>query len=72
VAPSIVTVGRINGGIRNNIIPDSVELEGTIRSFDPAMREQIHMRIERTARGIAQSAGADIEFEITDGYPNGQ
>jgi amidohydrolase len=69
LAPSIVTVGRINGGIRNNIIPDSVEMEGTIRSFDPAMREQIHMRIERTARGIAQSAGADIAFEITDGYP---
>jgi len=69
LAPSIVTIGRINGGIRNNIIPDSVEMEGTIRSFNPAMREQIHMRIERTARGIAQSAGADIEFEITDGYP---
>jgi amidohydrolase len=69
LAPSIVTVGRINGGIRNNIIPDSVEMEGTIRSFDPAMREQIHSRIERTARGIAQSAGADIDLVIKNGYP---
>jgi len=69
LAPSIVTVGRINGGIRNNIIPDSVEMEGTIRSFDPEMREQIHTRIERTARGIAQSAGADIDFKVIDGYP---
>ena len=68
-APSIVTVGRIAGGVRNNVIPDSVEMEGTIRTFDAAMREQIHMRIERTARLIAQSAGASIEFELTYGYP---
>ena len=68
-APSIVTVGRITGGIRNNVIPDSVEMEGTIRTFDAAMREQIHMRIERTARLIAQSAGASIEFELTYGAP---
>jgi amidohydrolase len=68
-APSIVTVGRITGGVRNNVIPDSVEMEGTIRSFDEAMRQQIHMRIERTARLIAQSAGASIEFELTYGAP---
>ena len=68
-APSIVSVGRISGGVRSNVIPDSVEMEGTIRTFDAAMREQIHMRIERTARMIAESAGASIEFELTYGYP---
>jgi amidohydrolase len=68
-APSIVSVGRINGGIRNNVIPDSVEMEGTIRTFDAAMRDQIHMRIERTARLIAQSAGAEIDFKLETGYP---
>ena len=68
-APSIVTVGRIAGGVRNNVIPDSVEMEGTIRTFDAAMREQIHMRIERTARLIAESAGASMEFELNYGYP---
>ena len=68
-APSIVTVGRIAGGVRNNVIPDSVEMEGTIRTFDAAMREQIHMRIERTARLIAESAGASIEFKLNYGYP---
>jgi amidohydrolase len=68
-APSIVTVGRIAGGVRNNVIPDSVEMEGTIRTFDAAMREQIHMRIERTARLIAESAGAKTEFELNYGYP---
>ena len=69
LAPSIVSIGRINGGIRNNVIPDSVEFEGTIRSFDQAMREDIHRRIERTARGIAESAGAEIEFELELGTP---
>jgi amidohydrolase len=69
LAPSIVSVGRISGGIRNNVIPDSVELEGTIRSFDPAMREDIHQRIERTARGIAESAGATIDWELELGNP---
>jgi len=69
LAPSIVSIGRISGGIRNNVIPDSVELEGTIRSFDQAMREDIHERMERTARGIAESAGATIEFELELGNP---
>ena len=68
-APSIVSIGRISGGIRNNVIPDSVELEGTIRSFDPAMRTDIHERIDRTARGIAESAGATIDFELELGNP---
>jgi len=69
LAPSIVSVGRISGGIRNNVIPDSVELEGTIRSFDPAMRTDIHSRMERTARGIADSAGATIDWELELGNP---
>jgi len=69
LAPSIVSVGRISGGIRNNVIPDEVELEGTIRSFDEAMRRDIHERIERTARGIAESAGASVEYELELGNP---
>ncbi len=69
LAPSIISVGRIQGGIRNNVIPDSVELEGTIRSFDQAMREQIHAAVERTAENIAASAGATIDFELSLGSP---
>ena len=70
LAPSIVSVGRITGGIRNNVIPDEVELEGTIRSFDEEMRREIHERIERTARGIAEAAGAEIEIVLEMGYPS--
>jgi amidohydrolase len=68
-APSIISVGRIQGGIRNNVIPDSVFFEGTIRSFDPEMREQIHARMEKTARSIAAAAGAEVDFTILKGTP---
>jgi len=69
LAPSIISVGRIAGGIRNNVIPDEVVMEGTTRTFDADMRRDIHERMERTARGIAESAGAEIEFELGLGTP---
>lgn len=69
LAPSIVTVGAIHGGVRNNIIPDEVEMIGTIRSLDAKMREDIHARIKRTAESIASSAGATATVTITTGYP---
>ncbi|HEX8254049.1 MAG TPA: amidohydrolase [Thermoanaerobaculia bacterium] len=69
VAPSIVTVGAIHGGVRNNIIPDEVEMIGTIRSLETNMRDEIHTRIRRTAESIATSAGATATVTITTGYP---
>src|SRR5882762_10193337 len=63
-APAIVTVGAINGGVRFNIIPDSVVMLGTIRTFDTAMRNDIHLRVRRTAESIAQSAGATAQVVI--------
>jgi len=69
LAPSIVTVGAIHGGVRTNIIPDQVEMIGTIRSLDAKMRDEIHMRIKRTTESIAASAGATATVEITTGYP---
>jgi amidohydrolase len=69
LAPSIVTVGAIHGGVRNNIIPDDVEMIGTIRSLDAKMRDDIHARIKRTAEDIARSGGAHATVTITEGYP---
>ena len=69
LAPSIVTVGAIHGGVRNNIIPDTVEMIGTIRSLDEKMRSDIHARIKRTAEDIAASGGAKADVAITTGYP---
>ena len=69
LAPSIVTIGSIHGGVRSNIIPDKVEMIGTIRALDTGMRTDIHERIKRTARLIAESAGATADVEIQLGYP---
>lgn len=67
--PSIITVGKISGGVRNNIIPDSVNMVGTIRTFNAAMRDEIHMRIRRTAENIAAAAGATATVRIRKQYP---
>jgi len=62
--PAVVTVGAIKGGIRNNIIPDKVEMVGTLRTFDPAVRQQIIDSITRTAEDIAHAGGATATVEI--------
>lgn len=66
--PAIVTVGAFLGGVRNNIIPDSVVMLGTIRTFDMDMRKEIFMRVARTAEQIAASAGAKAVVKIDSGY----
>ena len=67
--PAIVTVGAINGGIRSNIIPDSVVMIGTIRTFDPTQRTDIFARMKRTAEQIALASGATAGFVVDSGYP---
>jgi amidohydrolase len=62
--PAVVSVGAIKGGIRNNIIPDQVEMIGTFRTFDPKVRQQIIDGITRTAKDIASSSGASAEVEV--------
>ena len=69
VAPSVVTIGQIHGGVRNNIIPDEVTLSGTLRALDTSMRDEIHQRVKRTAEQIAASAGATATVTIDTGYP---
>ena len=68
-APSIVSVGKIGGGVRYNVIPDQVVLEGTIRTFDSEMRDYIHKAIPHTASSIAASAGAATEWWLKPGPP---
>ena len=65
----MISIGSIQGGVRGNIIPEAVELVGTIRTFDPEIREELHQRIERTARSLAEAAGATAKVVIDDGYP---
>lgn len=66
---AVITVGKISGGVRNNIIPEQVEMEGTIRTLDVDMQKDIHERIKRTATLIAESAGATAEVTIYEGTP---
>jgi amidohydrolase len=64
--PAVITVGAIKGGIRFNIIPDSVEMVGTIRTFDRGMREDIVKRMQTTASNIAEASGAKAELTLRD------
>ena len=63
--PSIITIGSVHGGVRFNIIPDEVQLEGTIRTFDAAVQRDVHRRITLTAQSIAASAGAEATVTIS-------
>jgi amidohydrolase len=63
-APVVITVGKINAGVRENIIPETLEMAGTIRTLDSQMQKDVHRRIRHTVKTIAESAGATAEVEI--------
>jgi amidohydrolase len=67
-APVVVTIGTIDGGSRHNIIPGEVEMTGTIRTFNDEVQKQVNERITKTAKGIAQAAGATAEVDIVNSY----
>jgi amidohydrolase len=70
-APVVVSFGAIQGGIRQNIIPDEVELIGTIRTFEPDMREDVFNGLRGIAEHVAAAHGATVELDIPwlSGYP---
>lgn len=67
--PAVVSVGKIEGGVRNNIIPESAKMVGTIRTLDTTMQRDIHDRIRRVATSTAEGMGAEVDVEIDRGYP---
>ena len=67
--PAVVTIGAIRGGVRENIIPDEVEMRGTIRSFDEGMRDDIHERVTTLSEAIAKGSRAGCTVCITKNYP---
>lgn len=60
-APVVITVGKIQGGVRNNIIPEECTMDGTIRTLDAAMQLDVHKRIRQTAEKIADASNATAE-----------
>ena len=67
--PLVISIGKIHGGVRSNIIPEEVEMIGTIRTLDTDMQKDVHERIRRTVTNIAESWGATADVEIERGYP---
>lgn len=70
-APVVVTFGAIKGGVRQNIIPDEVEMIGTIRTFEPDMRDAVFAGLKDVAERVAAAHGATVDTQIPwlDGYP---
>lgn len=68
-APVVITVGKINSGVRENIIPEELTMAGTIRTLDEEMQKDVHARIKTTVTKIAESFGAKVEVSIEGKTP---
>jgi amidohydrolase len=66
---AVVSFGAVHGGRAYNVIPDDVELTGTVRSLNPEVREELKSRIEQITRGVVVSLGLDYHYEFEYGYP---
>jgi amidohydrolase len=69
LAPAVVSVGTIRGGFRDNVIAPEVELAGTVRTFDAALRREMPAHVERIARGVTAAHGARYELAYNLQYP---
>jgi len=69
LTPSVVTISTVHGGVRSNIIPDTVQMQGTVRTHDEGVRADIWKRIEKTVSAIADSQGATATFKVSEGVP---
>jgi amidohydrolase len=67
-SPTVVSVSTINGGSRFNIVPETVEMSGTIRTYDAGVRAQVHNDIRQISENIAESANAKAEVEVIELY----
>jgi amidohydrolase len=67
--PAVITIGSIHGGVRGNIIPDEVEMQGTIRTFDVGVREELHAKLRSTVTAIAEANGATASVTIEGSAP---
>ncbi len=67
--PAVLSFTSIHGGTTHNVIPNEVEIMGTIRSFDKELREWIPQTMENVLKGITESQGASYQFELIKRYP---
>lgn len=69
VRPAVISIGAVHGGTANNVIPDEITLNGTIRSYDDETREQLWKELEQ-ALAVARAFGGDYKLEIIKSYPS--
>jgi len=67
--PTVMSFGKIEGLGATNVIPEVVKVEGTFRTMDEVWRKEAHKRMKKMAEGIAESMGAECDFEVKVGYP---
>ena len=69
--PAVISVGIVEAGTRNNIIPEDAMIMGTIRTFDPELRSEIYSEIEQLAEGVAVGTGTtiNVEFDVGGFFP---
>ncbi|WP_054951142.1 M20 metallopeptidase family protein [Numidum massiliense] len=66
---AVVTVGRMSGGVRYNVIAAEVEIEGTVRTFRPEVKQMVKQRLSDIAERVVQAMGGTVAFDYWDGYP---
>lgn len=71
IEPRVFTIGMIKAGTRDNIIPETAKMEGTIRTLNQEIREQILAQVPELIKSIAKTYGGEAEIEIIKGYPVG-
>ncbi|RKQ60587.1 amidohydrolase [Thermovibrio guaymasensis] len=67
--PAVLTIGKIEGGFAENVIPDEVRFEGTVRALSNEVRENFPKLINRTLKGVSEAYGGNYEFEFEEGTP---
>ncbi len=67
--PAVLTIGKIEGGSAHNVIPEKVEMKGTVRTFDREVAEKIRMQMEQTIKAVTEAAGGSYDFNWDEGYP---
>jgi len=70
IEAAVVSVGSIHAGKATNVIPDAVDLQGTLRSFTPEVRELLRRRVAEVLEGVSSAGGCRVEFDLRPGYPS--
>lgn len=68
--PCVLTIGKIEGGFKRNVIAPTVRMEGTVRLLDPTLREVVSKRMEQYIKGVCEGMGATYKFTYEYGYPS--